>query len=226
MKEIFKKLGDYTTDAGNSVCGPQVEGSSIHIEFSGKNNRLIINKNAVISYLKVHFDSDNGSIIIGKSSIKVYARIGLSGSIKIGNGVTSTSHVYMTAAEMTTIRIGDGCMFALGNELRADDSHPIFDIHSEQRVNPSEDINIGQHVWLAQHAAVMGGSDISEGSIIGFRSVVMGKIPNNVIAVGSPARVVRRDVAWERPHLSIASPGYKPDASSIKKSSYWKNTME
>jgi hypothetical protein len=36
-----------------------------------------------------------------------------------------------------------------------------------------------------------------------------------------PARVIRTDIAWERPHLSLAKPYYKPDASTITKSPYW-----
>lgn len=39
---------------------------------------------------------------------------------------------------------------------------------------------------------------IDDGSIIGARSLVKSKIPNNCIAVGVPARVVRRNVAWCR----------------------------
>ena len=57
-------------------------------------------------------------------------------------------------------------------------------------------------------------------------SVVTGPIPNNCVAVGTPARVVRRDVAWERPHLSMAQPPYKPDGDSVPRSAYWNATRD
>lgn len=37
---------------------------------------------------------------------------------------------------------------------------------------------------------------------------------------------MRRDVAWERPHLSGHAPFYKPDASTITKSPYWNPTRD
>lgn len=35
-------------------------------------------------------------------------------------------------------------------------------------------------------------------SIIGAGSLVKSKIPNNCIAVGVPAQVIRKDIAWSR----------------------------
>jgi acetyltransferase-like isoleucine patch superfamily enzyme len=43
----------------------------------------------------------------------------------------------------------------------------------------------------------MGGADIGENSIIGLRALVNGKIPANVIAVGSPARVAKTGFSWD-----------------------------
>ncbi len=223
MKDIQCLLRNYTGANGNSIEAPEISSPNIRIEFSGKRNRLQVSPDAELSYLKVFFDSDDAILKIGKSTIKLYARLGLKGRIIIGSGVTSTSHVYMTVAEMSQITIGDDCMFALGNEIRADDSHPIFDVRTGLRVNIPEDIYIGQHVWLAQHAAVLSGSSIKDGSVIGFRSIVKGAIPNNVIAAGAPAKVIKKDIAWERPRLSLA----KPDiVSSCKSSQYWEHTEE
>lgn len=36
------------------------------------------------------------------------------------------------------------------------------------------------------------------GTIIGANSLVKGEIPNNCIAVGTPARIIRKNVAWSR----------------------------
>lgn len=44
--------------------------------------------------------------------------------------------------------------------------------------------------------------------------------------VGIPARIVRRNIAWERPHLSLTKPYYKPDASTVQKSASWNLTIE
>lgn len=43
---------------------------------------------------------------------------------------------------------------------------------------------------------------IGSGAICGYRSLVKGKIPNNCIVVGSPAKIVRKDIAWSRENIS------------------------
>ena len=117
-------------------------------------------------------------------------------------------------------------MFASEIQVRADDGHPIFDVRTGKRVNVSKNITIGPHVWVGWGAWILGGTTIGEGSVIGTGAIVKARIPNNVVAAGIPARVVRKDIAWERPHLSLVEPYYKPDVSTVKKSRYWKLTAE
>ncbi|MDB5439935.1 MAG: bacterial transferase hexapeptide family protein [Caulobacteraceae bacterium] len=52
-------------------------------------------------------------------------------------------------------------------------------------------ITIGRNVWLAAGVTVLGGVSIGENSVIGAGSVVTKDVPAGVLAVGSPARVVR-----------------------------------
>ena len=55
--------------------------------------------------------------------------------------------------------------------------------------------------------------------------MVTRQFANNVVVAGVPAREVRRDVAWERPHLSLTPPFYKPDASTVTRTEeYWQLT--
>ena len=138
--------------------------------------------------------------------------------------MSCTSVVAFSATEGTTVRVGDDVMFASENQVRADDGHPIFDVASGERVNVSRSITIGNHVWLARAAIVLGGVAIGDGTVIGYGSIVTKRVPNNCVAAGVPARVVRRDIAWERPHLSLTKPYYKPDSSTVEKSPYWNLT--
>lgn len=84
---------------------------------------------------------------------------------------------------------------------------------------------LNAHVWLGWGACVLGGSTVGEGTVLGMGTILKGRVPNNVVAAGAPARVIRKDIAWERPHLSLVEPYYKPDASTIRKSRYWKLTQ-
>ncbi len=53
-------------------------------------------------------------------------------------------------------------------------------------------VRIGDNVWLGDGVAVLAGADIGDGCVIGANSVVTGPIPPRTVAVGAPARVVRR----------------------------------
>ncbi len=55
---------------------------------------------------------------------------------------------------------------------------------------------------------------------------VTNEIPNNCVVAGWPGRVVRRDVAWERPHLTRVQPFYKLDMPAIARSDYWDLTAD
>lgn len=51
---------------------------------------------------------------------------------------------------------------------------------------------LGANVWIGHDAVVMPGVVVGDGSIVGARSVVCGDVPPFSVAVGNPARVVRR----------------------------------
>jgi acetyltransferase-like isoleucine patch superfamily enzyme len=227
---LVTTLAPYEDVRGNKIiyAGPPVRG--VRVLFRGSSNTMTIAHPIRLGLLRVDFDCDNGVLEVGPSrgvpKLRVAIKIGQDSAVRIGRNVSSTARVRMSAAEGTTIDIGDDVMFATGNEVRADDAHPIFDVDTGRRVNASSSITIGDHVWLGRMSAVLAGAQIAAGSVIAYGAVVTGRIPNNVIAAGVPARVVKRDVAWERPHLTRVEPYYKPDASTVTKSEpYWRHTQ-
>ena len=52
-------------------------------------------------------------------------------------------------------------------------------------------ISIGDDAWLGVGVVVLDGSKIGNGAVVGAGSVVKSLIPDNAIAVGAPARVIR-----------------------------------
>ena len=57
-------------------------------------------------------------------------------------------------------------------------------------------------------------------------TVVTGKIPNNCVAVGSPARVVKESVAWERLNIAFSEPWVRHNAfeQNQKRNNFWNTT--
>lgn len=222
---VVTALAPYTDDRGNSIVIDGTVDTPVHVDFQGSNNKVVVEAPLRLGKLRIVFNCDNGVVELhrsqGVAAFSATIRVGQDSTVIVGRNVSAVGAVLISAVEGTTVKIGNDVMFASENEVRADDAHPIFDVRTDKRVNVSQSVTIGDHVWLARGAAVLPGAVIGDGSVIGFRSVVTRKIPNNCVAAGVPAKVIRKDVAWERPHLSLIKPFYKPDASTVKKSKYW-----
>lgn len=223
-----RSLLAYEDDRGNKIISKGHAGANVAISFTGANNTIYVPANAKIGKLIVAFDGNNAHLELGNNTrvgpLKAIIRLGEDSRVYFGDNVSTTEQCVISAVEGSMVSFGNDVMIASNNEFRADDGHPIFDIETELRVNPARDIIIGDHVWFARGACALGGAHVGDGTVIGFGSLVTGVIPNNVVAVGQPARVVRENIAWERPHLSLTKPPYKPNASSITKSPYWNPT--
>lgn len=119
------------------------------------------------------------------------------GGVELGRG-TTVNGAGLVAHEGRWIRFGADCMLATEIAAHTSDHHTIWDVRTGERINSAEDIEIGEHVWIGTGVTVLKGSRIGSGSVIGARSLVNGPIEESCIAAGTPARVVRKGVRWER----------------------------
>ncbi len=119
------------------------------------------------------------------------------GTIRIGPR-TTFNDAALTLHEGAAMTFGADCMLSTDIHMDPSDMHPIYDRASGERLNPPQDIEIGDHVWLGTRTLVLKGVRIGSGTIVGAGSMVTGALPENVLAVGSPARVVRENVVWTR----------------------------
>lgn len=230
LPNVQTKIESFNDEHGNQIVSEKSFVDKIRINFRGSRNRLIVRPGARIARLNVEFDCDDGYVEIGSNegvpAFSGWIRVGEQCRVIIGNNVSMTELCIMTVAEHSFIMIGDDVMIATAVEIRADDAHPIFDVDTGERLNMPKGVQIGNHVWLAARAVLLSGTVIGNGCVVGFGSIVKGKFPNNCIITGVPAKIVKKNIAWERPHLSIHNPGYKPNASFVKRSDYWSKTFD
>lgn len=90
------------------------------------------------------------------------------------------------------ITIGDDVQIAPRVQLLTA-THPVDD-HEARRAKweSASPITIGDNAWIGAGAIVCPGVTIGPNSVIGAGSVVTRDIPANVVAVGTPCRVIRR----------------------------------
>lgn len=204
---------------------------NVDVTLKAKNSTVIISPEVdVLRNIKLKITGENGICIIGKipkknNQFRGEIRLGYDCFISIGDNITCTRALLLTTAERTQLLVGDDCMFATGNQMRTDDVHAIYDVYSGERLNKSKDITIGAHTWVSYNAKIFGGSSIGSGSIVGLNSIVKGKFPNNCTIAGSPAKIVRSDVAWERPNIQRRKPWIRDEAPQSEISErYWNAT--
>lgn len=89
----------------------------------------------------------------------------------------------------TSIRLGDDCMLAQNVCITDADWHGLYD--RSATIGNTAEVVIENNVWIGDGALIGKGVHIGENSVIGAGAVVVKDIPENTIAAGNPACVVR-----------------------------------
>ena len=219
---------DFDTNYSDEKCNTILTQSKAMIDLNGIGSSVKIGQNIVMPSFPITIGNgislvieDNcsikprGLLLAEGSSLIIHDRVNISGmyifvnsysTVEIGQNTTIQTGNLRTGRNQEII-IGEDCMFSWDITLLGHDGHLIWDIESGSCINNTagarrQSITISDHVWLGGETVVMPNSSIGSGSICGYRSMVRGTIPNNCIAVGSPARVVKRNIAWSRENIS------------------------
>lgn len=94
------------------------------------------------------------------------------------------------------ICIGDDCLLAHGVHIADHDGHPL-DPYSRLRRAPValkdvHPVEIGNNVWIGARSRILKGVRIGDNVVIGAESVVTKDVEADCLAVGNPARVIRK----------------------------------
>jgi len=132
------------------------------------------------------------------------------GEIRIGKNVTISKHVKIVAQGACVV-IGDGVFIGsgsvivarkgieIGNESLIAEYVVIRDQDHRTDTHPIQDagysaapIRIGSDVWIGCKATILRGASVGDRCVIGAHALVKSHIPDDMLAVGTPARVVKR----------------------------------
>lgn len=112
-----------------------------------------------------------------------------------GRHVHFGDHVYanfgLTLVDDTHIYVGDNTMFG-PNVIIATAGHPILPVLREKGYQYNASVHIGKNCWLGAGVIVVPGITIGDNVVIGAGSVVTKDLPDNVVAVGNPCRILRQ----------------------------------
>lgn len=112
--------------------------------------------------------------------------------LRIGNNVGLSQAAIVAKADVT---IGNNVKIGGGSVIYSTDFHSL-DPRDRNSVRDSANsafaqVVIEDNVFIGAHCIVLKGVTIGKNSVIGAGSVVVGSIPDNVIAAGNPCKVIR-----------------------------------
>ena len=106
-----------------------------------------------------------------------------------GTSIGNFNHIYATKS----IVIGSNVLTA-DKVYISDNLHSYEDVHIpiiQQGIKQIGTVTIGDGSWLGENVCVIG-ANIGKNSVVGANSVVTKDIPDYCVAVGSPARIIKR----------------------------------
>lgn len=137
--------------------------------------------------------------ILGKSGQEIHIEqpfhCDYGSNIEIGDNFYSNYNCIML--DVGKITIGNNVMFAPNVSIYTA-GHPI---HPDSRNSGYEygiPVTIGDNVWIGGSVVINPGVNIGNNVVIGSGSVVTKDIPDNVIVVGNPCRVIREITEEDR----------------------------
>ena len=96
----------------------------------------------------------------------------------------------LTLVDDTHIYVGEGTMFG-PNVVLDTAAHPILPAARAEGLQFNLPVRIGRNCWIGAGAVILPGITIGDNTVVGAGSVVTRDLPDNVVSVGSPCRVLR-----------------------------------
>lgn len=208
MYSVLLGVNKIKGKAGNQLIAEGAFLKRCRIQINGMNNQIVVEDLAQLQNCMIYIQGNGNQIHIGKSVSLNYAELWIEDNdnrLQIEDGSSADGKkqapVHMAVIEGTSIILGKDCMLSSGIEIRTGDSHSIVNNEGE-RINPSKEIVVGNHVWIGTRAMLLKGSRIADDCIVGAGSMVTGSFDEAGCALaGNPAKVLRKDVSWKRERI-------------------------
>lgn len=106
-------------------------------------------------------------------------------------GARSFANFGLVVLDVATVTIGADVQIGPNVQLLTA-THPLEPGPRRDKWEGAEPIVIGDNVWLGGGVIVCPGVTIGDNTVVGAGSVVVASLPADVVAVGSPAKVIRQ----------------------------------
>ena len=157
--------------------------------------RLGFNGTEEITPKKAKINLKEGKLIFrGGCSMGEGCVLGVSGGVlDMGDHFSANKNCFISCNK--EIVFGRDVMIGWNAVFFDAQGHIVF--HNGEEKPSFKPIRIGNHVWVCAEAHVMKGSEVADGSIVAYRSLVTGKFTEkNILLGGSPAKRLQDHIDW------------------------------
>jgi acetyltransferase-like isoleucine patch superfamily enzyme len=164
------------------------------VDFLGTASIELGNRNFIFRHVRLDARGSNNRLCL-KDGVSLERGVDIGGLIQthIEIGERTFINIYTSITGPGNVTIGQDCLIAPHCGIFAN-NHTFTDLDRpiREQGGSRKGIVIEDNCWLGHRVTVLDGVTIGKGSVIGAGSVVTEDIPPNSIAVGSPARVIRK----------------------------------
>ncbi|MGY5352418.1 DapH/DapD/GlmU-related protein [Wenyingzhuangia sp. IMCC45533] len=163
----------------------------------------IVTDNSVIQHCPCLF-SGKGIIKIGRSTVlgikssphfyshySYFEARSLESEIIIGNHVFINNNCSIVV-DKSSVEIKDKVLIGTNCNIMDSDFHNLHPEKRHQNTQKTQKVTIHKNVFIGNNVTILKGVSIGENSVIGANSVVSKSIPENVIALGNPCRILKK----------------------------------
>ncbi len=182
---------------------PKIKGLNVH--FAGCNNVLeIFEPCTFINNNLIEMFGNSCHCVLKKCQLsEVNIKMEHSATCFIDERSTICGYIHLANERDLSLTIGKDCMFSGDAAIWATDGHIIRGASTNEIINRIKNgIEIGDHCWIGHGVTIIKNTKLADNTIVGAKSLVSGNFgePNTIIA-GNPAKVLKKNVAWDRKPL-------------------------
>lgn len=174
------------------------------VHIIGKNNVIYAKNLCVLKNCTIFIRGENNKVLLGEKVSAVNCDIHIedrNNLVRIGQETHISGRTHLACIEGRKLIIGRRCLFSSEVTFRTGDSHSILNLQGE-RVNPSQDIIIGEHVWIGNRTIITKGVKLAKNSVVATGAIVTKSFDTpNIIVGGVPATIIKKDINWEEKRI-------------------------
>lgn len=186
----------------NNVIDCSKSGLYRNVKFAvaGNSNKISVASRCIIRNVSFEIKGSNNCIIL-EDTINIMQRgsfliSGDNCTITIGRNSVFRDANFFAGESNTTIKIGKNCLCGILT-FSTSDFHSIIDLDSGKRINPPNDIKVGDNNWITNHVLIRKGAEIQNFTVVSPYSIVNKKYDqSNIILAGQPAKIVKENISW------------------------------